>query len=169
MAIVILAARLVPATVFAAAGVAKLLDRKGSGKSLADFGAPAGPAPANGLVLPLTELVCAMALVDAWACWGAWGVAALLSLFILAIGVSLARGWRVDCHCFGQLSSSPVSGMTLARNVVLLVLAGMVVAQGEDYAGGKPSAVIIDEEGMVASEVGVGAPAVLASAGNRQT
>jgi hypothetical protein len=32
-------------------------------------------------------------------------------------------------------------------------------------AGGTPSAVIVDEYGIVASEVGVGAPAVLAMAG----
>ncbi len=75
----ILAARLVLAAVFAAAGVAKLLDRKGSAKSLAEFGVPVGLAPAMGVVLPVVELACAMALVvDAWAWWGAWGVAVLL-------------------------------------------------------------------------------------------
>jgi len=137
---VILAARLMLAAVFAAAGVAKLLDRKGSAKSLAEFGVPKGLAPAMGVVLPLVELACAVALVvDSWAWWGAWGVAALLVVFIAAIGVSLARGRRPDCHCFGQLSSSPVSGMTVARNVVLLALAGVVVAEGQDYAGEWPS------------------------------
>jgi thiol-disulfide isomerase/thioredoxin len=137
---VILAARLVLAAVFAVSGVAKLLDLKGSAKSLADFGVRAGLAPALGVALPLVELECAVALVvDAWAWWGAWGVAALLVVFIAAISVSLARGRRPDCHCFGQLSSSPVSGMTVARNVVLLVLAGVVVAQGQNYAGEWPS------------------------------
>jgi peroxiredoxin/uncharacterized membrane protein len=140
MAIVILAARLVLAAVFAVAGVAKLLDRKGSAKSLAEFGVPAGLAPAMGVVLPVVELACAVALVvDAWAWWAACGVAALLVVFIAAIGVSLARGRRPDCHCFGQLSSSPVSGKTVARNVVLVVLAGVVVVPGQDYAGEWPS------------------------------
>jgi len=79
MATLILAARLVLAAVFAAAGVAKLLDRKGSAKSLAEFGVPVGLAPAMGVVLPVVELACVMALVvDAWAWWGAWGVAVLL-------------------------------------------------------------------------------------------
>jgi thiol-disulfide isomerase/thioredoxin len=137
---VILAARLVLAAVFAAAGVAKLLDRKGSGKSLAEFGVPKGLAPALGVVLPVVELACAVALVvDSWAWWGACGVAVLLVVFIAAIGVSLARGRRPDCHCFGQLSSSPVSGRTVARNAVLLALAGVVVAQGQDYVGEWPS------------------------------
>src|SRR5579863_8033608 len=101
MAMLILAARLALAAVFAVAGVAKLLDRKGSAKSLADFGVPKGLAPALGVMLPLAELACALALVmDAAAWWGAWGVAALLVAFIAAIGVSLARGRRPDCHCF---------------------------------------------------------------------
>ena len=38
-------------------------------------------------------------------------------------------------------------------------------AGGRFGAGGTPSAVIIDEEGRVASDVGVGAPDVLALAG----
>jgi len=140
MAILILAARLVLAAVFAAAGAAKLLDRKGSAKSLAEFGAPVGLAPAMGVALPLIELACAVALVvDSSAWWGAWGVAALLVVFIAAISVSLARGRRPDCHCFGQLSSSPVSGMTVARNVVLLALAGVVVAEGRENPGEWPS------------------------------
>jgi hypothetical protein len=33
---------------------------------------------------------------------------ALLVLFIVAIAVTLARGRKPDCHCFGQLHSKPI-------------------------------------------------------------
>jgi len=47
--------------------------------------------------------------------------------------------------------------------IVILAGAGSVLG-----AEGTPSAVIIDEQGLVASEVGLGAPAALALAGNGQ-
>src|ERR1700674_1163700 len=133
MSIIVLAARLLLAAVFTVAGIAKLLDLAGSRKSLADFGVPAWLSKPLGVFLPLAELVCAAALIpSASAVWGARGVAALLAIFIAGISINLARGRTPDCHCFGQLSSSPVSWKTLARNVVLLALAGVVVAQGRD-------------------------------------
>src|SRR5437879_6564243 len=128
MSAVLLLARLLLAAVFAVAGIAKLFDFRGSRKSMGNFGVPeflAGPVAA---LLPLAELACAAALISqAWAWWGASGAAALLVVFVAGIGVNLARGRTPDCHCFGQLSSSPVSWKTLLRNVVLLSIAGLVI------------------------------------------
>ena len=125
-------ARVVLAAVFAVAGIAKLIDLAGSRKSLRDFGVPDALAWPFGLLLPLAELICAGALLfDASAWWGACGVAVLLILFIAGIGINLARGRKPDCHCFGQLSSKPVGAGTLVRNAALLLLAGLVLWQGE--------------------------------------
>src|SRR5439155_25163345 len=83
---------------------------------------------------------CAVALIsNSSASWGARGAAALLALFIAAISINLARGRRPDCHCFGQLSSSPVSAQTLVRNAVLLALAVLIAWKGRDNPGGLPS------------------------------
>jgi thiol-disulfide isomerase/thioredoxin/uncharacterized membrane protein YphA (DoxX/SURF4 family) len=127
MGVFLLVARLTLAAVFAVAGVAKLLDLPGSRKSLGDFGVPTALTPAGAVLLPLVELACTVALMRAhWAAFGAYGAIALLAVFIVGIMVSLARGQAPNCHCFGQLSSSPVSWRTLVRNLGLLALASVI-------------------------------------------
>ena len=130
MEVLLLIARLLLAAVFGVAGVAKLLDLAGSRESVRQFGVPGSLAPAFAVILPLIELACAVALLragSAW--WGAAGALALLLIFVSAIAVSLVRGRRPACHCFGQLHSVPVGGTTLARNAVLAGLAGLVAWQ----------------------------------------
>lgn len=126
------------AGVFVLAGVTKLLDRPGSRQSLADFGLPDALVPVAALALPITELAVALALLPAsTAVYGASGAAALLLVFIAAIGVSLSRGRRPDCHCFGQLHSKPIGWPLLARNGLMLLAAAVVVVAGwPDGRGG---------------------------------
>ena len=140
MDVALLLARLLLAAVFMVAGAAKLADREGSGRALADFGVPTSLATPLGVLLPLAELAVAAALIPAaTAWWGAAGALVLLLLFVAAIAANLARGRKAECHCFGQLHSEPAGWKTLARNGVLAVVAGFVVWQG--YGGAGPSAV----------------------------
>lgn len=132
----LLMARMTLAFVFVVAGLAKLLDRAGSRQAMLDFGVPAPVAPLLGVLLPFSEIAVAVALVpvvSAW--WGAAGALALLVGFLAAIGINLSRGRRPECHCFGQLHSSPVGWRTLLRNLVLAFLAGFVVLRGRDDPG----------------------------------
>jgi peroxiredoxin/uncharacterized membrane protein YphA (DoxX/SURF4 family) len=140
MNVLVLAARIVLAGVFAVAGFAKLADRAGTRKSLADFGLPSFLSSPVAILLPLGELACAVALVpvaSAW--WGAAGSLALLSLFTIAVVATLARGQKPDCHCFGQLHSKPIGPSTILRNVVLAALAVLVVVRGADGVGASMS------------------------------
>ena len=140
MDVALLIARLLLAAVFVVAGVAKLADRAGSRRAMADFGVPAPLAAPLGTLLPLAELAVAVALVPAsTAWWGAVGALVLLLLFVAGIGANLARGRKPECHCFGQLRSEPAGWSTLARNGVLAAVAGFVVWWG--YSGAGPSAV----------------------------
>jgi peroxiredoxin len=133
----LLLARLVLSATFVVAGITKAADPAGTRKSLLDFGAPAWLAGPGTRLLPLAELACAIALIpSAWAVWGAAGTLALLLLFIAAIGVSLAGGRRPACHCFGQLHSAPVGWTTLARNVVLSGMAGLVILEAREAPAG---------------------------------
>jgi thiol-disulfide isomerase/thioredoxin/uncharacterized membrane protein YphA (DoxX/SURF4 family) len=139
MGSVVLIARLILAAVFAVAGIAKLLDRQGTKKSLPQFGVPDFLAAPFAILLPLAELTCAAGLlVTSWMWPAAGATAALLALFTLGIGITLARGKAPDCHCFGQMSSKPVSWRTLVRNAALLVLALVVVWKGRDTPGEWP-------------------------------
>src|ERR671921_2075375 len=136
----LLIARLVLAAVFTIAGVAKLADLKGSRQAIIEFGLPAVVASPLALLLPLAELGVGAALIpasSAW--WGALGALGLLVLFVMGISINLARGRTPDCHCFGQLHSAPAGWKTLARNGVLVVVAGFVLWEGY-YGGAGPSA-----------------------------
>jgi len=131
----LLIARVLLALIFATASVAKLGDREGSRRAIVDFGLPSALATSLGLLLPLAELAVAATLLPAsTAWWGALGALALLSLFLVGIGINLARGRKPDCHCFGQLHSAPAGWKTLARNGALAAVAVFVLWAG--YEGG---------------------------------
>lgn len=124
----VLISQVLLAAVFAVAACSKLADRAGTRAAVVEFGAPRLLAGPIGLLLPIAELaVAGLLLPDATATAGAVGAIALLLLFSAAIAVSLARGRTPDCHCFGQLRSSPAGGTTLARNAALAGLAGFVL------------------------------------------
>jgi peroxiredoxin len=140
-AFLIIACSSLLALVFVVAGVSKLADREGSRKAMADFGVPTTLTTPLGVLLPLSELAVAAALIPAsTALWGAVGALALLLLFVVGIVINLARGRKPDCHCFGQLHSAPAGWKTLARNGFFAALAGFIVWQrGQGDVG--PSAV----------------------------
>jgi uncharacterized membrane protein YphA (DoxX/SURF4 family) len=136
----LLAIRLVLSLVFVVAAVGKARDQVGTRRSLESFGVPRPLAPAVALLLPLVEIAIAVALVPVATAWWA-GVAALVLLvaFTAALTIGLLRGVEADCHCFGAVSARPVGPGTIARNLVLVALAAVLVAAGGDTPG--PSAV----------------------------
>jgi len=123
--------RLALAAVFATAGVGKLLDRHGSRQALADFGVPRRFTAAAAIALPTVELAVALGLVIRPTAQPAAAIGViLLLLFVAGIAGALARGRAPDCHCFGQIHSSPAGAGTLARNAGLALIAGFVAAAG---------------------------------------
>jgi thiol-disulfide isomerase/thioredoxin/uncharacterized membrane protein YphA (DoxX/SURF4 family) len=136
MGAALLVCRLVLAGVFALAGWAKLADSAGSRRAVVDFGIPEPFSGAVGVVVPIAEIAVAVALVPvASAKFGALGAAFLLMCFSIGIANALAHGRSPDCHCFGQVHSAPASWRTLARNLLLLGMAGFVAVGGWDDAG----------------------------------
>ncbi len=159
MDVALLVARIALALVFAVAGLAKLADRAESQKAIVDFGLPAALAGPLGVFLPLAELAVAVALIPtstAW--WGAVGGLALLLLFIAGIGVNLAQGRKPNCHCFGQIYSSPAGWSTLIRNGVLAAIAGFIVwggraDPGPGVAGGLDGLTTAGQLGLVGGAI----------------
>jgi methylamine dehydrogenase accessory protein MauD len=132
----LLAARLVLALVFLVAGVTKLMDLAGSRRAMAEFGVHESLAPAAGLALPLVEIAIALALIPGRTAWiASLAASALLLVFVAGIAVNLLRGRRPDCHCFGQLHSEPVGKGTIARNGVLVAVAGFIAVAGRTDSG----------------------------------
>ena len=137
MEVLVLAAILILAAVFAVSAIAKLTDIEKSQQTLHDFGVSAMLAKPFGLLLPMVEGITAVALLSirfSW--WGGMAALLLLLLFILGIGVNLARGKQPDCNCFGQVHSAPISKFTVLRNLALATLASFIVAQGSQVGTG---------------------------------
>ena len=131
MNIALLVARLVLATVFGAAGAAKVSGREGIRVTAAAFGVPAGLTGPVTLALPAAELLIAAALIPASsAALAGWAALALLAVFSASVAITLARGKRPDCYCFGQFTTAPIGWRTLARNVALAAVATFVAVGG---------------------------------------
>src|SRR3954465_8215421 len=127
MAMLLILGRLLLVFVFAIAGVAKLSDRKGSRRALREFGLPESLTRPLGTLLPIGELATAALLaVPSTTIVGGGLALTFLVVFTVAIASTLTRGRSPDCHCFGQLHSSPVGWRTLVRNVALTVIAALV-------------------------------------------
>lgn len=117
---IVLVVRMALAGVFALAGAAKLLDLSGSREAVEGFGVPRGLVPIVGTGLPLAELAVAAAVLPTpSARWAAIAAVLLLVAFSAGVARVLRQGVELDCNCFGQVASEPVSAKTLLRNVVL--------------------------------------------------
>jgi hypothetical protein len=114
---------------FGVAVIAKVSDGGGR-RTVTAFGVPDRVAGLLGWALICGELS-AIGLLVVGPSWAAGLVAfALLIGFSMAVVVNLARGRSPDCHCFGQLSSSPIGWPTVARNGFFATLAVLVMLEG---------------------------------------
>lgn len=127
----LLGIRLALVLVFAVAAIAKFADRRRFQQSIASFGVPLRFTSMLAVTVPGAELAVAIALLPrASAQWAATGAFALLVAFLALISLNLSKGRRPDCNCFGQLRATPIGWRTLARNIALASLAGIVVWKG---------------------------------------
>jgi len=105
---------------------------------------PGGLVNVLALVLPWVELFAGLALIlGVWKKEAAVVAAVLLLVFIVAIGINLARGHAVDCGCFDVRSAVKSREELLAemkwvllRDLGLLLLAAQVLA-AERVASGR--------------------------------
>jgi hypothetical protein len=119
-----LVARGVLAGVLLLAGAAKLRDRAAFVVVLEGLGVPTVLRRAIARGLPVVEIAVAVALLVPVSST-AGGIAALAVLLVLSgvVLVALARARSLDCGCFGEDHSTPLSGTTLLRNGALVGLA----------------------------------------------
>jgi methylamine dehydrogenase accessory protein MauD len=162
---ILLSGRLLLALVLAVAGLAKLADSQGSREAVRAFGVPEAVGGLVSGVLPLAELAAAILLVPTATARAGSGLAALLLIcFCAGITRSIVRGEAPDCHCFGQLHSSPAGPKALARNALLTAVAVLVIIGG---AGTSATAWIahLSGTGLTALIAGAVLAAVIAAAG----
>lgn len=136
MEIVLLIARVFLASILVIAGVAKATDQAGARKALAGFGVPEKLADPLAWCLPFVEISVALALIPLSTAWiGAILALALMLVFAAAIGLSILRGRKTECNCFGQLHSRPVSWAMFSRNLMLGAVAALIVTRGREAPG----------------------------------
>jgi len=124
MAIVLLTARCVLATLLAVAGLSKTFSVGGTVRSARQFGFPERLARLIAVLLPATELGTALALVGRHsASFGLVTAAVLLAAFLAVTVQAVWRGRTVSCHCFGNFSAAAVGKATVVRNAVLFAVA----------------------------------------------
>ena len=109
-----------------------------------------------GKVLPPVELGAGALLALGL---GVRPVAALLALFLLAfsgaVAINLLRGRTIDCGCLGPVGQRRITWLTVARNVILIAAAGVVVAEG-------PTALALDRFVPGTAGPRLGSPAAVA-------
>ena len=113
------------AFVFSAAAVTKALNPNATSSEFAQLKVPAPRLLAR--VIPLVELATAAGLLLRPRSGALVAVMLLLS-FTVVIGASLRAGRSVSCGCLGALSREPISYLTVARNVGLVVMAAAASA-----------------------------------------
>ena len=136
MTLLVTAALIVVGASLGVAGLSKVFDRSGSIAGAASLGVPAVAAPIVGAALAPIELALAFLLfVEATSRAAAGGAAVLFGVFTLALIVNLARGRRPRCHCFGAISSAPISVWSVIRNLGLIAACLVLLARGpSDHA-----------------------------------
>ena len=122
--------RILLAIVMGGAGVGKFQDLDDSRQQVVDFGLPYALARPIGTALPGVEVAVALGLlVPATAWWAACATLALVGAFAIAIVANMAIGRRPDCRCFGSLHIATIGWKSLSRNLLLMALAGVVIAR----------------------------------------
>jgi putative oxidoreductase len=125
---IVIAVRFALAAVLLWAAIPKLVDPAAFATDITNYRlVPEGWAGAIALMLPVLELVVAGALVIGLEARGAAVVAALmLAIFSAAMVQAMARGIDLECGCFGETVQATVGWDSIARNAILVALAGLV-------------------------------------------
>lgn len=124
--IFIIASALAVAVLLASAATHKLRAQGRFARQLADYQLlPEALVRPIGRVIPLLELLIAFALLVPFSrAIAAVCAAALIALYVSAIGINLWRGRRdIDCGCAGPDQAQPLRPILLTRNAVLVALA----------------------------------------------
>lgn len=140
-ALVALALRLGLAALFLVAGALKLGDPTRFAIEITNYRLLPALAPYLAVTLPPVEIVLGLALVVMplpWRRGALVGLGALLVMFTIAVAQVVGRGINVDCGCFGG-ASGPVTAITVARDLVLLLAVGLLWWLEPKESGGSVS------------------------------
>lgn len=128
--VIILAARLVLGSVFVIAGVEKIVNPNAFAKAINNYQMlPYGALNLMALVLPWLEVLAGVFLIFGVRLRASSAVvAAMLVVFLIAIGTAMARGLSIECGCYSQGGGEKVGWKKVFEDVALLLLAVQIFA-----------------------------------------
>lgn len=124
MGYVVLAMQLLLSIVLLVAGGTKLMGRESFASSLERMRFPSSTIGMVSVIVPLGEIVLGIAiLIPTSAQWSAGIAGCLMAIYALFVVWEIKTNRGVKCACFGNLSSSSMSGATVIRNLILTAVA----------------------------------------------
>jgi uncharacterized membrane protein YphA (DoxX/SURF4 family) len=90
------------------------------------------------LVPPLEFLLAFLVLTGTAVRSAAAVMSVLLLSFIVAMGINMARGRDLDCHCFGRATTRPIGWRALLQDVVLLGASIAVIVLASEWVAPEP-------------------------------
>jgi putative oxidoreductase len=123
-----LVARIALGALFVFSGAAKVYDPGEFASEVQKYNLlPWVPGVVLALYLPWLEILCGLLLVLKKFEKGALLlIIVLLIIFMVALASATLRGLNIDCGCFGKAFASTGTMIPLARNLVLIVVAGFI-------------------------------------------
>jgi uncharacterized membrane protein YphA (DoxX/SURF4 family) len=126
------------------AGVAKLRDVADTRETLRRFGFPGAVVPVTAVLVPVAEIVVALALLLGGPpvfVVGGVGAVLLTGGFCFVVIRALLRGDDFDCGCFGRWSRTRITPLLAVRNAALFLIAVATVVVGICGFPGVPAVV----------------------------
>jgi hypothetical protein len=161
MAHLLLTVQFIVGGVFAVSAFGKVRAQSAFVRSLADFGVPERIRALVGVMVTVAEIaVVVLVLVPVTAVPGLAFGAVLFLGFAVVVGMTVRRGRRPRCRCFG-VESAPLRGAHVVRNVVLAALAavgaltGAVMNAAPAFSAGSFVLVVLVAAVVVAVVVGL--------------
>jgi putative oxidoreductase len=124
--VIVLAARLVLGSVFVIAGIEKIVNPNAFAKAIHNYQlVPFAALNVMALVLPWLEVLTGVFLIFGIRLRASSAlVAAMLVVFLIAIGSAMARGLSIECGCYSQGGGGETVGWKkVFEDVALLLLA----------------------------------------------
>ncbi|MGD8306003.1 MAG: MauE/DoxX family redox-associated membrane protein [Ignavibacteria bacterium] len=127
--------RIIIAFVFILAGIEKISDPETFSVSIQNYKIlPLILINITAIILPWIELITGiLLLLGILVKENSYLISTMLVIFILAIGISLARGLNIDCGCFGTRLGAEIGLFKLGENVILLIMSIILISSGSEF------------------------------------
>ena len=87
-----------------------------------------------GIILPWIEIIAGILLLFGVAVKeNSLIISGMLIVFIIAIGISLARGLNIDCGCFGTANGDQIGLLKLLQNIGLLAIGIILIIYNSTF------------------------------------